>query len=181
VPHAGADEYDFGNYVLAHSGEESLSGFDGSLSAYPEKADNAQIDLVDQGEVFVTFGVLDFVDSDGVNPTEHPMLQAPVTTGSTASKTLSQEVRNEDRSELQHGAKGGDGENYQDKQRHSEVAHCSWMEWENLPPGEQLVACTKSASQCHFDESPPRPGSLGRVVGAPPSAVRYAAIHGEVS
>ena len=38
---------------------------------------SAQIDLVDQGEVFVAFGVLDFVDSDGVNLAEHPMLQAP--------------------------------------------------------------------------------------------------------
>src|SRR5437899_7664908 len=51
-PHVGADEYDFGNYVFAHSGEESLEGFDGSLFAYPEKAGNAQIDLVDEGEVF---------------------------------------------------------------------------------------------------------------------------------
>src|SRR3984893_18347517 len=76
-PHVGADEYDFGNYVLAHSGEESLEGFDGSLFAYPEKAGNAQIDLVDQSEVFVTFGVLDFVDSDGVNLAEPPVFQAP--------------------------------------------------------------------------------------------------------
>ena len=76
-PHVGADEYDFGNYVLAHSGEESLEGFDGSLFAYPEKAGDAQIDLIDQGEVFVTFGVLDFVDSDGVNLAQHPVLQAP--------------------------------------------------------------------------------------------------------
>jgi len=76
-PHVGTDEYDFGNYVLSHCGEESLEGFDGSLFAYPEKAGNAQIDLVDQGEVFVPFGVLDFVDSDGVNLTEHPVFQAP--------------------------------------------------------------------------------------------------------
>jgi len=33
-----------------HSGEESLEGFDGSLFAYPEKAGDAQIDLIDQGE-----------------------------------------------------------------------------------------------------------------------------------
>ncbi len=46
-PHVGTDEYEFGNYFLAHSGEESLEGFDGSLFAYPEKAGNAQIDLVD--------------------------------------------------------------------------------------------------------------------------------------
>ena len=48
-PHVGADEGDFGNYVLAHGGEEPLEGFDGSLFAYPEKAGNAQINLVDQG------------------------------------------------------------------------------------------------------------------------------------
>ena len=41
LPHVGADEYDFGNYVLAHGGEESLEGFDGSLFADPEKAGNA--------------------------------------------------------------------------------------------------------------------------------------------
>ena len=49
-PHVGTDEYDFGNYVLAHSGEESLEGFDGSLFAYPKKAGNSQINLVDQGK-----------------------------------------------------------------------------------------------------------------------------------
>jgi len=76
-PHVRTDEYDFGNYVLAHSGEESLEGFDGSFFAYPEKAGDAQIDLVDQGEVFVPFGLLDFIDSDGVNLAEHPVLQAP--------------------------------------------------------------------------------------------------------
>jgi hypothetical protein len=57
-PHIGADEYDFGNYVLAHGGEESLEGFDGSLFAYPEKAGDADIDLVDQREVLVALGVL---------------------------------------------------------------------------------------------------------------------------
>src|SRR4029077_8998520 len=76
-PHVGADEDDFGNYVLAHSGEESLEGFDGSFFAYPEKAGHAQINLVDEGKIFVTSGVLDFVDSDGVNLAEHPVLQAP--------------------------------------------------------------------------------------------------------
>jgi hypothetical protein len=94
LPHVGADEYDFRNDVLAHSGEESLEGFDGSFFAYPEQAGHAQIDLVDKGEIFVTSGVLDFVDSDGVNRAKHTVLQAQVTTCSTASKTLSQEVRN---------------------------------------------------------------------------------------
>src|SRR3982751_3587588 len=76
-PHVGADEDDFGNDVLAHSGEASLEGFDGSFFAYPEKAGHAQVDLVDGGEIFVTSGVLDFVDSNGVNLAEHPVLQAP--------------------------------------------------------------------------------------------------------
>src|SRR6266849_1921115 len=76
-PHVGTDEHDFGNYVLAHSGEESLEGFDGSLFAYPEKAGNAQIDLIDQGEVFVPFGILDFIDADGVDLAERPVFQTP--------------------------------------------------------------------------------------------------------
>src|SRR5207302_8142957 len=75
-PHVGADEDDFGNDILAHSGEESLEAFDGSFFAYPEKAGHAQIDLVDEGEIFVTSGGLDFVDCNGVNLAEQPVLQA---------------------------------------------------------------------------------------------------------
>src|ERR1051326_6424507 len=76
-PHVGADEYDFGDYVLAHSGEESLEGFDGSLFAYPKKAGNAQINLVDQGKVFVPFGVLNFIDADSVDLSEGSVFQPP--------------------------------------------------------------------------------------------------------
>ena len=76
-PHVGTDEYDFGNYVLAHSGEESLEGFDGSLFAYPKRAGNAQINLVDQGELFVPFGVLNFIDADSVDVAERSVFQAP--------------------------------------------------------------------------------------------------------
>jgi hypothetical protein len=65
------------NYVLAHRGEESLEGFDGSLFAYPEKAGNAQIDLVDQGEVFVPLGVLDLIDADSVDLAERSVFQTP--------------------------------------------------------------------------------------------------------
>jgi hypothetical protein len=43
-----------------------LEGFDASLFAYPEKAGNAQIKLVDQGEVFVPFGILNLIDADSV-------------------------------------------------------------------------------------------------------------------
>jgi len=41
----------------------------------PEQARNVQINLINQRQVLVTFGVLDFVDSDGVNLAEHPVLQ----------------------------------------------------------------------------------------------------------
>jgi len=47
-----------------------LEGFDGSLFVYPKKAGNAQTNLVDQGEVFVPFGALTFIDADGVDMAE---------------------------------------------------------------------------------------------------------------
>jgi len=62
---------------LAHGGEESLEGFDGSFSPYPEQAADADVDLVDQGQVLVAFGVLDFIDANGVDLTERAMLQSP--------------------------------------------------------------------------------------------------------
>src|ERR1700730_14485482 len=73
-PHVGADEGDFGNHVLAHGGEESLKG---SLFAYPGKAGDADIDLVDQNEVLVALGVLDFAHSDGIDLSQNPMFEAP--------------------------------------------------------------------------------------------------------
>ena len=66
-PHVGADEHDLRSEFFADDGEESLEGFDGSFLADPEQAGDAQVDLVDQGQVFVAFGVLDFIDSDGVD------------------------------------------------------------------------------------------------------------------
>jgi hypothetical protein len=51
---------------LAHGAEESLEGFDGSFSAYPEQAGDADVDLVDQGQVLVAFGVLDFIDANAL-------------------------------------------------------------------------------------------------------------------
>jgi len=89
-----ADEGDFGNHVLAHGGEESLKGFDGSLFAYPEKAVNADRDLVDQRQVLVALGVLDFVHPDGIDLSQNSVLVAQVTTCSTAWKTFSEVVRN---------------------------------------------------------------------------------------
>ena len=52
-----------------------MEGFDGSLFACPKKAGHAQIDLVDQGEVFVPFGILNFIDADSVDLAERSVFQ----------------------------------------------------------------------------------------------------------
>jgi hypothetical protein len=75
-PHVGADEYHFGKYALAHGSEESLEKFDGSLFADPEKAGDADIDLVDQRQVLVALSVLDLVHSDGVDLSQNPVFQS---------------------------------------------------------------------------------------------------------
>ena len=67
LPHFRADGADGGNDLLAHGGEGSLEGFDGSCFAHPEQSGDAPIDLVDQGEVLVALGVLDFIDADDVD------------------------------------------------------------------------------------------------------------------
>ena len=74
-PHVGADEHDLGSQFVADDGEESLKGFDGSFFAHPKQAGDAEIDLVNQRQVLVAFGVLDFIDADGVDLAEHPVLQ----------------------------------------------------------------------------------------------------------
>ena len=67
LPHVRADEGDFGDDLLSHGGEESLEGFDGSLFAYPEKAGDADVDLVDQRQVLVALGVSDLIHTDGID------------------------------------------------------------------------------------------------------------------
>jgi hypothetical protein len=64
LPHVRADEHDLGNDGFAHGGEESLERLDGSFLAHPEQAGDADIDLVDQRQVLVAFGVLDFIDAE---------------------------------------------------------------------------------------------------------------------
>ena len=54
-----------------------MKGFDGSLFADPEKAGDADIDLVDQRQVLVALGVLDLVHSDGVDLSQNPVFQTP--------------------------------------------------------------------------------------------------------
>jgi hypothetical protein len=56
--------------------EESLKGLDRSLLSHPEKTRDVEIDLIDQRQILVAFGVLDFVNADGVDLAKHPVLQA---------------------------------------------------------------------------------------------------------
>src|SRR5271154_4332994 len=74
-PHIGADEYDFGGQFVADDGEEALEGFDGAFPAHPEQARDANIDLINERQILVSFGVLDLVDPDGIDLAEHSMLQ----------------------------------------------------------------------------------------------------------
>src|SRR5207247_2617221 len=77
LPHVRADEYDFGNDLFAHGGEESLEGFDGSFLSHPEQSGDAEVDLIDERQVFVALGVLDFIDTDGVDLAQLPVFQTP--------------------------------------------------------------------------------------------------------
>jgi hypothetical protein len=54
-----------------------LKGFDRSLFADPKQTGDAEIDLINQCQIFVPFGVLDFIDADGVDLAERPVLQTP--------------------------------------------------------------------------------------------------------
>ena len=68
LPHVGADELDFGGEFFAQHHEESLESFYGSFLAHPEHPGGTSVDLIDQGEVFVALGILDFVHPDGGDP-----------------------------------------------------------------------------------------------------------------
>src|SRR5262245_26698656 len=66
LPHVRADEGDLGDDFLAHGSEESLDGVDGSFSPDPEQAGDSDVDLIDQRQILVALGVLDFIHADGV-------------------------------------------------------------------------------------------------------------------
>ena len=77
LPHVRADKHDLGNDFFTHGGEEALEGLNGSFFAYPEQTGDAEIDLIDQRQVFVAFGVLDFIDADSVDLAERAVFEAP--------------------------------------------------------------------------------------------------------
>jgi len=45
--------------------------------ADPKQTGDAEIDLINQCQISVPFGVLDFIDADGVDLAERPVLQTP--------------------------------------------------------------------------------------------------------
>jgi len=94
APHIRANELDLSREFFSDHGEEALERFNGSFAADPEQTRESLVDLVNQGQIFVAFGVLHFIHTDGGDRSERAMLQAQVTTYSTASQTFSQEVRN---------------------------------------------------------------------------------------
>src|SRR5271165_596949 len=77
LPHIGADELDLRRELLTDDGEETLKGFDGTFLADPEQAGEPLVDLVDQGQVLMAFGVLDFIHPDGADRLQSAMLQTP--------------------------------------------------------------------------------------------------------
>jgi hypothetical protein len=65
LPHIRADELDLRRQLLSDDGEEALEALDGTFLADPKQAGKALVDLVDQGQVFMTFSVLDFIHANG--------------------------------------------------------------------------------------------------------------------
>ena len=66
----------FGQRFADHS-EELLEAFDSAVLADPQQAGGMLLDLVDQRQIFMALGVLDLIDTDGLDRTEAAMLQPP--------------------------------------------------------------------------------------------------------
>ena len=60
---------------FSKDGEETLERFDGAFLAHPEQARQSLVDLVNQGQILVPFGVLNFIYPDGANRLQLAMLQ----------------------------------------------------------------------------------------------------------
>lgn len=63
--HIRADKLDLRSQLLSDDGEKTLEGFAGAFLANPEQAGEPLVDLVDQRQVLVAFGVLDFIHTNG--------------------------------------------------------------------------------------------------------------------
>ena len=47
--------------------KNSPKGFDGSFAAHPKQARDVEIDLINQSQVLVAFGILDLIDADRID------------------------------------------------------------------------------------------------------------------
>src|ERR1035437_1699113 len=77
LPHIRAHELDLCSQFFSNEGEKLLEGFLGAFPADPQQADDPLVDLVDQRQIFVAFGVLDFIHADGADRFQRAMLQTP--------------------------------------------------------------------------------------------------------
>jgi hypothetical protein len=78
LPHIRADEFDALGQRLADESEELLETLDGAILTDPQQPCAALLDLIDQGQILVPFGVLDLVDADGLDRPQIAMLQPPL-------------------------------------------------------------------------------------------------------
>jgi hypothetical protein len=63
----GADEHNLRCQFVADDSEESLKGFDGSFAAHPKQARDVEIDLINQSQILVAFGILGLIDADRID------------------------------------------------------------------------------------------------------------------
>ncbi len=85
--------HDLGRQRGTDEGEESLEGCQSAFLPDPEQAGDPVIDLVDQRQVFVAFGVLDFIHADRPDRRQRLRCASPQpTTYSTAWHAMSHDV-----------------------------------------------------------------------------------------
>lgn len=75
-------------YLKAIREKSPEARFDSTLLAGQEQMHDAEVDLINQRQVFLAFGVLNLVDADGIDLARPPVLQSEVTTCSTASTSF---------------------------------------------------------------------------------------------
>jgi hypothetical protein len=88
LPHVGTDEDNLRGHFVADRGEEPLKRFDRSFFPDPKQTRNVEVDLINQRQVLVAFGVLDLVDSNRVDLPRVRCASPKVTTCSTGVEYL---------------------------------------------------------------------------------------------
>ena len=78
LPHIGADELNPRGTFLSEEAEVALEGLDGAFPADPQQAGQPLVNLVDQRQVFVAFGVLNLIHTDGADRLQGAIVQAKV-------------------------------------------------------------------------------------------------------